>query len=90
MRQGQAIDRQQDGAGRCHLEDGDAGGHAGDADKDPGHNPADSAEHAHHREGFIDVRQAVEGDVVGQRQGRHVAERVAKQQADQQRTVFRN
>ncbi len=90
VRQRQAIERQQDGAGRRYVEDGDAGRHASHADKDPGHNPANGAEHANYREGLIDVRQAVEGNVVGQCQGRHVAERVAKKQADQQRTVFRN
>ena len=72
------------------MENGNAGRHACDADKDPGDNPANRAEHAHHREGFIDIRQAVKGDVVGERKCGHIAERVAKQQANQQCAVFCN
>jgi len=90
VRQRQAIEGQQHGAGRRHLEDGDACRHTGNANKYPRRNPADSAEYANHREGFIDVCQAVKRNVVSQRKGWHVAERVAKQQADQQHTVFSN
>ena len=90
VRQRQAVKRQQHGAGRRHLKDGNACRHAGDADENARHDPADGAEHAHHREGFIHVCQAVKRDVVGQRQRRHVAERVAKQQANQQRAVLGN
>ncbi|SAB50132.1 Uncharacterised protein [Enterobacter hormaechei] len=90
VRQRQAVDRQQHGAYRRHLEDGDAGRHAGDTDENARRDPADGAEHAHYREGFIHVRQAVKRNVVGQRQRRHIAERVAKQQANQQRAVLSN
>jgi F0F1-type ATP synthase assembly protein I len=31
----------------------------------------------------------VEGDIVGQRQGRHIAQRIAEQQANQQRAILR-
>lgn len=46
---------------RRYVEDGDAGRHAGHADKDRHNLPTC---HANHREGLIDVRQAVEGNVV--------------------------
>ncbi|MNE34251.1 hypothetical protein D3C80_1279660 [compost metagenome] len=90
MRQRQAVERQQHGTCCRNLENSNARRHTRDANKHARHNPADGAKHAHHRERLIDIIQAVEGNVVRERQRRHVAERIAKQQADQQRAVFSN
>ena len=90
VRQRQAVERQRDRTERRQREDAGGIRDTGHPDADPGDNPADGAEHADHREGFIDIGQAVEGDIVGQRQGRHIAQRIAEQQANQQGAVLRH
>ena len=90
MRQRQAINGQRHRTERRNRENPCGIGNPRHADKDTGDDPADGAEDAHHREGFIDVRQTVESDVIGQRQRRHIAQSVAEQQANQQRAVLRH
>ncbi len=55
VRQRQAVERQRDRTERRQREDAGGIRDTGHPDADPGDNPADGAEHADHREGFIDI-----------------------------------
>jgi hypothetical protein len=57
------------------------------ADEQPGHDPADGAEHPDQRELLFLRLDVMEGQAVGQAQGGHVAQVVEQQQDDEQRRL---
>ncbi len=79
VRQRQRVEAERDGGRRGQLELQRDGFGVQQADGEPGGNPADRPEHPDARELLAGIGHLMERQRVGQRQRRHVAQRVAEQ-----------